>query len=151
MSRKTLGVLFLIALAVAARPARAQFSITRFVVAGGGGTSAASPFTLSDTIGQAAAGSVMTAGAFALAGGFWGGAPSGPHCGSADFDCDGDIGTDADIEAFFACLSGRCPPPPCTSGADFDGDGDLGTDADIEAFFRVLGSGRSEERRVGKG
>jgi hypothetical protein len=62
-------------------------------------------------------------------------------CGSADYDCDGDIGTDADIEAFFACLGGTCPPSPCTSSADFDGDGDIGTDADIEAFFRVLGGG----------
>jgi probable HAF family extracellular repeat protein len=62
-------------------------------------------------------------------------------CGSADFNCDGDVGTDADIEAFFACLSGTCPPPPCTSVADFNGDGDTGTDADIEAFFRVLGGG----------
>jgi hypothetical protein len=56
-------------------------------------------------------------------------------CGTADFDRDGDLGTDADIEAFFACLAGNC----CGScHADFDGDGDLGTDADIEAFFRVL-------------
>ncbi len=62
-------------------------------------------------------------------------------CGSADFNCDGDLGTDSDISAFFACLSGSCPPPPCTSTADFNGDGDLGTDADIEAFFRVLAGG----------
>jgi hypothetical protein len=62
-------------------------------------------------------------------------------CGSADFNCDGDLGTDADIESFFACLSGTCPTLPCTSNADFNGDGDLGTDADIEAFFRVLGGG----------
>jgi hypothetical protein len=62
-------------------------------------------------------------------------------CGSADFNCDGDIGTDADIETFFACLGGACPPPPCTGSADFNGDGDLGTDADIEAFFRVLAGG----------
>jgi hypothetical protein len=60
------------------------------------------------------------------------------HCGSADFNCDGSIGTDADIEAFFACLSGACPPPPCASTADFNGDGSVGTDADIESFFRVL-------------
>jgi autotransporter-associated beta strand protein len=64
-----------------------------------------------------------------------------PRCGSADFNCDGDTGTDADIEAFFACLAGSCPPAPCTSSADFDGDGDVGTDADIEAFFRVLAGG----------
>jgi subtilisin family serine protease len=62
-------------------------------------------------------------------------------CGSADFNCDGATGTDADIEAFFACLSGNCPPPPCTSSADFNADGATGTDADIEAFFRVLSGG----------
>jgi len=60
-------------------------------------------------------------------------------CGSADFNNDGDVGTDLDIEAFFLCLGGDC----CASGgsADFDGDGDTGTDLDIEAFFRVLGGG----------
>jgi spore coat protein A, manganese oxidase len=63
------------------------------------------------------------------------------RCGSADFDCDGDIGTDADIESFFACLAGACPAAPCMSSADFNGDGDIGTDADIEAFFRVLAGG----------
>jgi hypothetical protein len=62
-------------------------------------------------------------------------------CGSADFNCDGDVGTDADIEAFFACLAGNCPGAPCMSSADFNGDGDVGTDADIEAFFRVLAGG----------
>ncbi len=58
---------------------------------------------------------------------------------TADFDNDGDIGTDADIEAFFACLSGRC----CVNcgTADFNGDDDTGTDADIESFFRVLAGG----------
>ncbi len=63
------------------------------------------------------------------------------RCGSADFNCDGDVGTDADIAGFFACLSGDCPAPPCSNSADFNGDGDVGTDADIEAFFRVLGGG----------
>jgi hypothetical protein len=62
-------------------------------------------------------------------------------CGSADFNCDGDTGTDADIEAFFRCLAGTCPPAPCESTADFNLDGDAGTDADIEAFFRVLAGG----------
>jgi hypothetical protein len=62
-------------------------------------------------------------------------------CGSADFNCDGDIGTDADIEAFFACVAGNCPAAPCASSADFNADGDVGTDADIEAFFRVLSGG----------
>jgi hypothetical protein len=63
-----------------------------------------------------------------------------PDFCSSDFDGDGDVGTDADIDAFFACLAGDC----CTrcNTADFDGDGDVGTDADIEAFFRVLAGGR---------
>jgi hypothetical protein len=65
----------------------------------------------------------------------------GPTCGSADFNCDGDVGTDADIEAFFACLAGNCPSAPCANSADFNADGDVGTDADIEAFFRVLAGG----------
>ncbi len=67
--------------------------------------------------------------------------PPGPVCGTADFNCDGDVGTDSDISGFFACLSGSCPPAPCTNSADFNGDGDIGTDTDIEAFFRVLGGG----------
>jgi glucose/arabinose dehydrogenase len=60
-------------------------------------------------------------------------------CCSADFDGDGDTGTDADIEAFFRCLAGDCCAT-CQS-ADFNLDGDTGTDADIEAFFRVLAGG----------
>ncbi len=65
--------------------------------------------------------------------------PQALQCGTADFDNDGDTGTDADIEAFFACLAGNCCPTCQTS--DFDGDGDSGTDFDIEAFFRVLAGG----------
>jgi len=66
-------------------------------------------------------------------------APLTPTCGSADFDNDGDTGTDQDIETFFACIGGNCCPLCGT--ADFDGDGDTGTDLDIEAFFRVMGGG----------
>ncbi len=65
----------------------------------------------------------------------------GAGCGSADFDHDGNIGTDADISAFFACLSGNCCHTCDPRGADFNGDGDVGTDQDIDAFFRVLGGG----------
>ena len=57
----------------------------------------------------------------------------------SDFNGDGDVGTDADIEAFFACLSGSCCDR-CGS-MDFNADGDSATDADIEAFFTVLGGG----------
>jgi hypothetical protein len=60
-------------------------------------------------------------------------------CSDPDFNHDGVPGTDADIEAFFACLAGSC----CLrcGSADFNADGDAGTDADIEAFFRVLAGG----------
>jgi hypothetical protein len=57
-----------------------------------------------------------------------------------DYNDDGDVGTDADIEAFFACLAGNCCAT-CPSDADFNGDGDVGTDEDIESFFRVLAGG----------
>ncbi|HYE61306.1 MAG TPA: hypothetical protein VD997_04860 [Phycisphaerales bacterium] len=66
---------------------------------------------------------------------------TGPTCGDQDFNGDGDFGTDADIEAFFACLGGNCCASCFAGGADFNGDGDIGTDADIESFFRVLGGG----------
>jgi hypothetical protein len=65
--------------------------------------------------------------------------PTHPSCCDPDFNHDGDVGTDADIAAFFACLAGSCCPT-CGS-ADFNCDGDVGTDADIAAFFRVLGGG----------
>ncbi|HYE62747.1 MAG TPA: hypothetical protein VD997_12195 [Phycisphaerales bacterium] len=64
-----------------------------------------------------------------------------PACGTADFNGDGDSGTDQDIEAFFACLGGNCCGPCFRGGSDFNADGDAGTDQDIEAFFRVLGGG----------
>ncbi len=62
-----------------------------------------------------------------------------PDICNSDFDHDGDAATDADIEAFFACLAGDCCVT-CIS-ADFNGDGDIGNDADIESFFRVLAGG----------
>jgi hypothetical protein len=61
-----------------------------------------------------------------------------PTC-NADFNGDGDFGTDADIRDFFACLGGNCCSACGT--VDFNGDGDVGTDSDIESFFRVLAGG----------
>jgi hypothetical protein len=58
---------------------------------------------------------------------------------SSDFNGDGSVGTDADIEAFFACIAGNCCAT-CGS-ADFNADGSIGTDGDIESFFRLLGGG----------
>jgi hypothetical protein len=102
----------------------------------------ASPYSLAVLPGgDVLLGGVLTAPTGSAAGGVARYSFGGVCCGSPDFNCDGDIGTDADIEAFFGCLAGNCPAPPCANGADFNGDGDLGTDADIEAFFRVLGGG----------
>jgi hypothetical protein len=66
------------------------------------------------------------------------GSPCAPSpCCRNDFNGDGDIGTDLDIAAFFACLGGNCCAT-CPPNADFNCDGDVGTDADIASFFRVL-------------
>jgi hypothetical protein len=52
-----------------------------------------------------------------------------------DFNLDGDIGTDQDIEAFFRALAGS------GGNSDFNIDGDYGTDQDIESFFCALAGG----------
>jgi hypothetical protein len=57
----------------------------------------------------------------------------------ADFDRDGDIGTDQDIEAFFACIAGECCPG-CPN-PDINRDGIPGNGPDIQSFFRVLAGG----------
>lgn len=60
------------ALLVSAAGARAQsYGITWYKIAGGGGTSAGTNYTLSGTIGQPDAG-VMAGGTYAISGGFWG-------------------------------------------------------------------------------
>jgi hypothetical protein len=140
MRHMILILAFAAALLAFAGGARAQaYDADWFTIDCGGQTSVGGLIELSGTIGQPDA-SVLAGGGFELAGGFWT-TVDAPGCGSADFDCDGDLGTDADIEAFFACLAGNCPAPPCPASADFNADGDLGTDADIEAFFRVLAGG----------
>jgi hypothetical protein len=138
-SAATLSVLSTLAVSNAAH---AQLTLQRHVIAGGGGTSSSGVFTLTGTIGQHDAGPTLASGNITLTGGFWPAVTGGgPACGTSDFNCDGDFGTDADIESFFACLGGSCPPQPCPASSDFNADGDFGTDADIEAFFRVLGGG----------
>ena len=58
-------------LVVATSSAWAQYSIDRFKIAGGGGTSTNGQYSLSGTIGQHDAGGPMTNGPYSLTGGFW--------------------------------------------------------------------------------
>jgi len=65
------------------RPASAQYSISWYKIAGGGGTSANGLYALSGTVGQQDASGPMTGGSYSLTGGFWalyavqtGGAPT---------------------------------------------------------------------------
>ena len=140
MTRRNSVLLLTAAACTLGAHANAQLSMTWTAIDGGGGRCAGGSFTLDCTTGQPDAGPVMSGGSLTFTGGFWAGVgPTPPPCGSADFNGDGAVGTDADIEAFFACLSGACCPT-CGS-ADFNGDGAIGTDADIESFFRVLGGG----------
>src|ERR1043165_8161890 len=88
------------ALAGVGGAAKAQLAVNWYTIDGGGGTSSGGTFVVSGTIGQPDAGA-MSGGIFVVQGGFWAGlGSSGPHCGSADFDCDGDVATDFDIQAF---------------------------------------------------
>jgi hypothetical protein len=130
-----------LAIAAASPAVFAQLAIPWSTVDAGGGKSTGGQYALQGTIAQHDAQALASNGRYALRSGYWVPYTPPPGCGSADFNCDGDAGTDADIEAFFNCLAGNCPQFPCTSTADFNYDGDVATDADIEAFFRVLAGG----------
>ncbi len=52
-------------------PLQAQYAISWYKVAGGGGASSGGGFALSGTVGQPDAGGVLTGGNYSLAGGFW--------------------------------------------------------------------------------
>ncbi len=113
--------------------ALAQFSITRYVIAGGGGESVGNTFDLTGTVGQAAAGpnsGSMSGGTFALVGGFWPG--QSPRCPS-DFNQDGFVSGD-DFDAFVdAFVAGDI-------AADFDDDGFVTAD-DYDAFVGAFFAG----------
>jgi len=66
---KALPVILLAGLAVAT--SHAQFSIDWHTIDGGGGTSSGGIYSVSGTIGQPDAGTLMTGGSFTLQGGFW--------------------------------------------------------------------------------
>ena len=67
-------VLLISTVGFCAQRASAQpFSIDRFVIAGGGGTSTGGPYAMNGTLGQhEASPQPLSAGSFSLAGGFWG-------------------------------------------------------------------------------
>jgi hypothetical protein len=74
-----------------------SFTITKSVIAGGGGRATGGIFTLDGTIGQPIAGTQSAGATFTLISGFWGGGgPVAPATG-APFDFDGDGKTDIGI------------------------------------------------------
>ncbi|MEM7754158.1 MAG: GC-type dockerin domain-anchored protein [Planctomycetota bacterium] len=75
----------IVALALAAHAASAQFDITRSTVDGGGSTVGGGTYTLTGTIGQPAT-LAIDEGVLDLAGGFW---PSSNACGAADITTTG--------------------------------------------------------------
>jgi hypothetical protein len=64
-------ICFAIGMLLALSGAAQSFSIDWFKVSGGGGVSTGGVYTVSGTIGQHDAGSVLTGGGFSLTGGFW--------------------------------------------------------------------------------
>jgi len=78
-SNSILAVAFYLAAALGTRAQ--SFSIDRFAIAGGGGTSTGGLFAVSGAIGQPDAGA-MSGGNYSLAGGFWGAIQPPPPVGS---------------------------------------------------------------------
>lgn len=64
----------LVACSVAGAQSGGNFTITKSVIAGGGGNSTGGTFVVDGTIGQAVAGTTSTGSTFEVSGGFWGGA-----------------------------------------------------------------------------
>ena len=65
------SILILFALVISAGVHAQSYSISWYKVAGGGGTSASGPYSLSGTIGQPDASVAQTGGPYYLTGGFW--------------------------------------------------------------------------------
>lgn len=70
-SRWWVGLVLAGALLTGTTVAVAQYTIDWFTIAGGGGTSTNSQYSLTGTSGQPDAGTTMTNGPYALTGGFW--------------------------------------------------------------------------------
>jgi len=85
-------------------PVSVRSAMTVSMGAGSLGGATPSSATMSADLRLITTCSVLTQGAGFVS---CGGGSYAPPC-SADFNGDGDVGTDADIEAFFACLAGNC-------------------------------------------
>ena len=105
--------------------------ITRYTIAGGGGVSQASGYTLTGTIGQWDAHDVASAGSLELTGGFWGPDEDAPAC-LGDINGDGAVSS-TDLAELLA-LWGLSGGP-----ADLDGNGVVGS-PDLAALLAAWGS-----------
>ena len=77
-------ILAISCMALGSTSANAQYTISWFTIASGGGNATGGNFALEGTIGQHDAGPVMTGGEFQLTGGFWAGVIQNPHETVAD-------------------------------------------------------------------
>ena len=73
------------------------FTITKSVIAGGGGNATGGTFSMDGTTGQSLAGTTSTGGTFSLQSGFWAGGSSALPVRRSLFDFDGDGKTDIGI------------------------------------------------------
>src|SRR5688572_213017 len=74
-----------------------NFTITKSVIAGGGGRSSGGAFTVTGTIGQSIAGRSSTGSGFTVISGFWATGAAVAPSQDAPFDFDGDGKTDVGI------------------------------------------------------
>jgi hypothetical protein len=130
LNTRTTLLALLATLALGAAPAFGQFTINWSTIAGGGGTTTGSAFSLSGTVGQPDAGGPMIGGAFSLSGGFW--LAAAPVC-RPDINGDGQVNV-ADFLAFLSLYSAG------SARADVNGDGQINV-ADFLAFLAAYSAG----------
>jgi hypothetical protein len=123
-----LAVASLTAFGVAAQ----EFDLSWRTIDGGGGTSSGLDLTLTGTIGQADADTVLTGGSFQLEGGFWPGVSASPRQPA----CVGDLDHNGAVDQTdLAILLGAWN----TGDADLDGDG-ITAQADIAILLGAWGA-----------
>ncbi|MFI4898570.1 MAG: GC-type dockerin domain-anchored protein [Phycisphaerales bacterium JB059] len=126
----TTALLLLLAFPASAQP----YEIVSSTVDAGGGVSSGGAFVLHGTIGQPEAGEVLLGGSFALAGGFWSGASTGP-CNVADFAPPYGTHDFTDVLAFLSAFGAM---DPAADLAPPFGDYDF---TDVLTFLTAFGSG----------